>query len=190
MTMRVMWLAVAAVMLSVSGAAAFDGHRAGFVVGGGAGFAPYAAWKLEANDKPHDEKPGGTIDLLIGYGWNRNNLLTFDIELTQFNSAIYGRDARIVQGFVGPSWYRYFGPYGRAFFITLGFGLETYSYCYDTPDECYGLNNGISRRFGAGYEFVRHFQAGLYASRGYTYSSQGYSMRSTTVSVLVSGVAY
>ena len=191
MKTRVIPLVIVAVLTSVSGAAAFNGNRAGFVIGGGMGVAPVVYWSNDDQSGNHDQGAGLDFDFMIGYGWNANNLLVWELDLASFNHDFEGMDATIIQGFQGPSWYRYIGPPGKAVFLTVGLGITHFISCLDERDECYSNGAGQCLRLGAGHEFGRHFQAGVTWSNGLTFDGgEGNNYTHSTLNVLVTGVAF
>ncbi len=190
MRLRIVVLAGLVALLCVARASAFDGNRAGFVVGGGVGFSPEARW--ENNDMAgfDDQGAGGAFGFLIGYGWNNNNLLVWDMDLAYVKGDVDGVASSILQGYGGPAWYRYFGAPGKAVILTVGLGLTRFMHCPDGGNDCYLNGGGGCLRIGVGYEFVRHFQAGVTVSNGISYDESGHDFDHTTLNVLVSGVAF
>lgn len=190
MTTRIVVLACVLVMLWPIPAAAFNGHRAGFVLGGGLGFSPEARWENNDIAGIDDQGVGPAFDVLIGYGWNDNNLLVWDIDAAYVKGDVYERPSSVLQGFGGPAWYRYFGEPGRAIYLTVGAGITRFVYCPDDEDDCHSFNWGPAYRVGAGYEFARHFQAGATVSFGASYDGNANTYLHTTLNVLVCGVLF
>lgn len=160
---------------------AFDGQRKGFILGGGLGLAPLVKSKIsEGSNSVSFEKSGAGVHLFIGYGWDNKNLILYEGNVAGFES----NSSTIAQGIDAISWYHYFGPMGKSFFSTVGAGL--YSYDEDGPFE---FESKAGVLLGGGYEFNKHWQVGQYISAGKT-ESRGVDTDHTTVSVLVSGVAF
>ena len=175
-------------IVSVSTATGFDGHRKGFVLGGGIGFAPVAKWSVEESFLGHtvlsveETRAGVGLNMLIGYAWDENNMIIYEGNAVGYWSEI--RDESIGQGFGGAAWYHYYGAKGKSGFTTAGLGL--YSFDPETRD---ANDGGFGMLLGGGYEFARHWQVGGYLSFG-TSSYHGLDYRHSHLSVLVSGVAF
>lgn len=172
----------------VSTVAGFDGHRKGFVLGGGLGFAPVARWSVEEDFigrtvlSFHETKAGVGVNLLIGYAWDEKNMIVYEGNAVGFSSEAYDQTA--AQGYNGGSWYHYFGPTGKSAFTVAGLGL--YSFDVEHHDQ---HDPGFGMLLGGGYEFARHWQVGGYFSFGLT-SADDLDYHHTSLSVLVSGVAF
>jgi len=155
----------------VSSSFGFDGHRKGFVIGGGLGFAPASSWSgkvLDASSFPpqvvnaDENKAGLGLNLIIGYAWDEQNMIVYEGNVTGWKSDLF-TDQTISQGYNGASWYHYFGRAGHSAFTTAGLGI----YVFDVGD--YDANNpGVGILLGAGYEFARHWQVGGYLGFGRT----------------------
>lgn len=184
-------LMIATMLLAVllaSTATAFDGHRKGFVIGGGLGFAPVVKWEVEespADGIPygHDETRAGVgVNFLIGYAWDDKNMLVYEGNAAGFTTAVSDKSA--AQGFSGAAWYHYFGQTGRTAFTAIGLGLYGFDAEYDDPHD-----GGFGMLLGGGYEFARHWQVGGYLSFGST-KSERREYNHATLNVLVSGVLF
>ena len=179
-------------LLCASATEAFDGNRAGFVLGGGAGIAPLVYWSEDPGGDSY-QGVGAGFGFMIGYGWNRNNLLVWEMDLAALNHEFERSYETCMQGYAGPSWYRYFGRPGRAAFLAVGLGLQQFLYRADYfEDDCSSTEAGGCVRLGAGYEFARHFQVTLSWSNGLTYGGPPYrnDYAHSTLNVLVSVVGY
>ncbi len=185
---NVLFAAVLTLVL-VNTASAFDGQRKGFVVGGGAGFSPNASWKSDAPDNPKDNGAGFGVNVLVGYAWDRANIVALEGNVVAYDSHIRGGDVRAYQGFRGISWYHYFGREGRSFFTVAGLGL--YAFLYENFDNNNDATNdqGVGGLVGGGYEFTRHLQVCLYGSAGRTSTSE-FDYDHTHISVLVNAVLF
>jgi hypothetical protein len=160
------------IVLLVSSASGFDGKRKGFVLGGGLGIAPVGSSTLKISEiflledigSPRIEvdKAGSAANLFAGYAWDELNVIVLETNLIRYTSdSFYKR--RVIQGFIGPTWYHYLQPQGSSLFTSLGIGL----YVFDIK----GLGNidpGLGLMVGAGYEFARHFQITSHLSYGKT----------------------
>ncbi len=182
-----------------SSAMAFDGQRKGFVLGGGIGVSPSAGIHSDAVlfslpgggtivDEFDESKAGPAANLMIGYAWDEFNMLVFEVNAASFTSDILlddgGNEAEVSLGFVGASWYHYFGPAGHTPFINLGLG----SFAFQIEDND-NIDPGFGGQGGVGYEFARHFQVGGYVSFGQ--SSDGTNdFTHTMVNFIVSGVVF
>ncbi len=170
-------------------ASAFDGKRKGFVLGGGLGFAPNASWSVDVpffgygTVSADEDKAGVGLNFIIGYAWDEFNMIVYEGNVAGYNSDFLG-DRPVSQGFNGASWYHYFGPQGKSFFIAAGIGF----YVFDVED--FEQNDpGGAFLVGGGYEFVRHVQVALYLSGGKT-SDAGVDFGHNHINILVSAVAF
>ena len=124
-------------------------------------------------------------NFFLGYGWDEMNMVVVEANGTSFTSD-YG-DASILQTFAGVSWYHYFAPPGKGFWTTVGLGTMNFDF------ELSGISGsndpGIGILAGGGYEFARHFQAGVYLGWGKT-SEPGLDYSHLNVSVAVNAVAF
>ena len=151
-------LLIFALALFVCGsAAAFDGKRQGFVFGVGTGMNPYTRISPEPSDS---REKGLALQALFGYAQNDHNLLALEGNIsTRFFAS---------HGFFGPTWYRYFGKPGKAFYSALGLGMYYYN-----EDKLFGESThhekGFGYMIGGGYEFARHIQMGVYYAGGTTH---------------------
>jgi len=189
MSKLIVLCAVVLTMASMNVAEAFDGHRKGFVVGGGAGFSPHASWESDALGNPDDDGAGTGINVFVGYGWDRANLIGFEGNIVKYNTDVDNKQVDAYQGFRGISWYHYFGDEGRSFFTVAGLGL--YAYIFEDFDSNTDGTNDQGGGFlaGGGYEFMKHWQLGVYASGGRTRTPH-YDYDHTHVNFLVSGLVF
>ena len=184
--MRRLALAVALVVLTAAGAQAFDGNRKGFVLGGGLGFAPVGAWKLD--NTPADEARAGIgLNLLLGYAWDEKNMIVYEGNVVGYTSNVFrlaGQNKTVSQGFNGAAWYHYFGRKGRSWFSVAGLGI------YSMDVEGFSANNpGAGILLGGGFEFAAHYQVGLYLSTGKT-SDGPADFTNSHLSVLFNAIAF
>jgi hypothetical protein len=173
-------LMVLAVIGLAGTAFGFDGNRRGFVLGGSFGFAPETGYSIK--DHGLDENGSGFgLALIIGGSINEQNLIVYEGNVTSWNSDLF--HASVSQGFNGPAWYHYYGPTGRSAFSVLGLGMSVFG----TEDENNDVGFGVL--LGAGYEFSKHWQAGIYFSTGST--SDGYNdYNQHHISLLATGIAF
>ncbi len=174
---------------------AFDGKRKGVVIGGGVGFAPISRWSVSATNldvytDQSESKAGIGAHLFGGYGWNEKNTLVAEANLSSFKSeffssyVLYPKNRRIKQGYIGASWFHYFGSVGSSLFTDIGLG-----YFYFKVDEIKATKTGGGFLFGAGYEFAPHLQAGVYIAGGKT-SNDDVKFNHTQINVLISAMAF
>lgn len=175
-------------------AAAFDGQRKGFVLGGGLGVAPVVKWEGTVDvydqfgtkigtDVVDESNVGVGINILIGYAWDEQNMIVAEGNVGGMESEILIGEPTITQGFGGISWYHYFGEMGATFFTVVGLG----SYSFEVEDFEAKERGGFL--LGGGYEFSPHWQVGAYLSFGETKDVQGKNEH-TTFNILVGGVAF
>ncbi|MCH7948288.1 MAG: hypothetical protein IIC66_10870 [candidate division Zixibacteria bacterium] len=120
---RLILMVIVLTLLTASSSFGFDGHRRGFVLGGGLGFSPVASWEVDGTTI--DESGAGIgLNLLIGYAWDDQNMIVYEGNIAGWKSDFF-LDRQVSQGFNGASWYHYFGETGRTAFATLGIGYIT-----------------------------------------------------------------
>lgn len=196
------WLFVVTLLMTGS-SQAFDGLRKGFVLGGGLGFSPYSKWSIEitgqfygqaVSEKVDETNTGPGVDFIIGYAWDEQNMIVYEGNGLIYNSEFFGKSSygglvaedsrQAAQAFNGIAFYHYFGPVGRAAFAAVGVG----GYAWKVTD--FEANDpGPAYLIGAGYEFVRHIQAGVFVSGGRTTDS-GFDFGHMHVNVTVVAVAF
>ncbi len=155
----------AAVILGLSAASfGFDGHKQGFVLGGGAGLG-YTTFNQQitgAPDSPQQNKLGLATDFVVGYGFNQNFLLTYFSNANEFPiTNIHGDDILIANGNSGIGAFYYFdkSPVFRpSFYLFGGVGLSGWSVLFERDGTSW---TGLGVTGGAGYEFRPHFGAQL-----------------------------
>lgn len=161
---------------------AFDGIRKGFVLGGGLGFSPYAQWNWKVRSY-EEEEIGVEINFLVGYAWNNHNLMVLEFNGSSYDSDFF--DDYATQGYGGPVWYHYFRPGPRGFFSAIGL----WRYGVGSEDECFA---GWGYMIGAGYEFTKQVQIGVYMGGGRGTFNNDYSEKAgmNHVNILITVVAY
>lgn len=180
---------------------AFDGHRKGFVIGGGLGIVPVAHWSAGSGaTKLHENVTTWGEHLLLGYGWNDRNILAVEANITPYYSEVF--DASIIQGIACLSWYHYFGKPGRSLFAVGGVGATKmteniggriridihfgeFEVTPDAPDAATGLGYLV----GGGYEFIRHLQMAVYLIGGRP-GEYGHHYGITHVAIMLSAFAF
>lgn len=131
----------------ISSSWAFDGHRKGFVLGGGLGYGPVAT--LEHGDV-YENYIGLGTNFLIGYAWDERNMIVF------LDNGIWHdlKGIPVVQGFSGAAWFHHFKPTGKTLLIGGGAGLQALT----SFDKKYRSKDfGIGVATAAGYEFAKHY---------------------------------
>ncbi|MFH1894012.1 MAG: hypothetical protein ABIK83_15170 [Candidatus Zixiibacteriota bacterium] len=186
----------------------FDGLRKGFVVGGGLGVAATAKWSVDIPTNMISNIPGGATDesnvgvgghFLIGYAWDEYNMIVYEGNGCAYTSDVFNDETsddlngKSAQSFGGATWYHYFGPLGKSFFSVVGVGAFAWKV------KGYEMNDpGIAYIVGGGYEFAKHFQAGVYLSGGKTSDkitlpdgqTENIDFGHMHVNILVTAVAY
>jgi hypothetical protein len=162
---------------------AFDGKRKGFLAGVGLGAAPIAHWSSESEDLDVDEV-GFSANALLGYGWDSRNAIVYE-----GNGGIYRasalRDSWVTQGLDAIKWYHYWGAGDREFFSCVGIGLWAFGTQYRNID-----GDGFGYTAGVGYEFLKHFQVGLYYLGGDTSNEDDVEATHSVVTLLVTVIGY
>jgi len=153
---RKLFIFLSLFILLASSVWAFNGHRKGFVLGGGLGFGPVAKVTIDGVSGSSLDKSGLATNILIGYAWDEQNMIVYLRDAIFYKeTTIFNDDIFIVQGFNGFGYYHYFGPVGRSFYLTGGIGLQDWT-SLDSKYESNDVGGGIL--LGGGYEFTRHFQ--------------------------------
>lgn len=162
---------------------AFDGQRSGFVIGGGLGFAP----NIKADDGiTKQSEPGFGANFVIGFAWDNQNMLVWEGNMAGFEK----NNNDVWQGSSTITWYHYFQPTTQTFFVAGGLGL--YSYASTTDWGWLWVDEHDQKAgylIGAGYEFRRHWQMGLYYSFGET-ESDNIRFDHSNVSLLINVIAF
>lgn len=185
---KIIIILLVAVLLTASAAQAFDGQRKGFVLGGGFGFAPLIKTEASAGTNPmFDYKKSGTAgNLMFGYGWDDNNMLVFETNIAMFSQS----GLTFTQGISAITWYDYDGFLGKGTFFALGVGITNYSVTLENDaDQGASTTGKIGILVGLGYEFTKHWQAGLYIFNGKSEDGP-YKFKHGTISIVIGGVAF
>ncbi len=169
------------ILIGATPSHAFNGMRRGFVLGGGLGVAPAVHYSKDVSgdgdaslEPPEETKRGPAGNLFLGYGWNEQNLIVFEFNLSSMESDELGSDARISQGYAGPAWYHYFKPIAPTFFSIAGVGFYSCQVDEGASDwgrgwrEGYSHDRGFGWQGGAGYEISHHLQVSFVVNGGKT----------------------
>jgi hypothetical protein len=184
MLARMLSLIIIAILAIASVAGAFDGKRQGFILGGGVGISRSTVDPQVAAES-EETYTGLATHFSVGYGWSESNSLVYDVNLAYHHDDRFSPDASVLQGFLGPAWYHYFGKPGHSLFTVVGLGH--YRYLYSEADSAV-VYNGAGKLVGIGYEFARHWRVGAYYSSGFT--TFGDNHLHSNLSVIVTGTAY
>jgi hypothetical protein len=182
-----------ALLLIAPGSSAFDGQRQGFVLGGGIGFSPNTTWSIGnvvfgpqpfGPSQSSGSEQGLSVRFLIGHAWNEFNQVAYENNLVIYKSQFF--DQTLIQGIHSLALTHYLGPPGKSIFCTGGIGL----YLID-GSESRMSEPGIGFLVGGGYEFHKHFQAGVYLSIGESYPDDLYNhLTHRHISFVLSSVIY
>lgn len=198
-------LTVMIVLLAcVSGGAAFDGERPGFILSGGLGYSPYVHHSQTHDGYTFEESnPGVAFSLELGWGSDANNVLTLGGDGALFTSTLFG-DRKANQGFAGFSWYHYFGRQGSSVFSVVGLGSFAFGVedDYQQPDSVWSddlqdyepqaatpRQRGVGAQVGVGVEFAKHWQVGAFLIGGQT-KAFDVDIEHLQVNLLVQWMAY
>ncbi len=171
------------IVLSASQSFAFDGNRKGFTMGLGLGYAPYANPDLQ--NYPDDYSFNGFgMNFMIGYNWNKKNLLVWEVQ-GAINVADSKKDDIGFLGINGILWYHYLKDTPKSFYSILVIG-RTFSVSVreytDSTSIGYGTR-GTAIAIGGGYEFTKQLQLSTYYVRG---KSSDYSIKATNNMIYMS----
>ncbi|RKX25827.1 MAG: hypothetical protein DRP45_05030 [Candidatus Zixiibacteriota bacterium] len=180
---RITTVLIVTILCLACSSMAFDGNRKGFVLGGGLGFTPSAEWGFELGSVDFSEDGlGFGLHLVIGGAFDEHNMLVYEGNVVGWKSDVVDTD--LTQGFNGAAFYHYFGPVGKSAFAVGGIGFYVFNADgYENNDPGFGM------LLGGGYEFARHWQAGVYFSFGKT-SDPFVDYNHHHISILVSGIAF
>ncbi|MCP4683947.1 MAG: hypothetical protein GY867_00730, partial [bacterium] len=90
--------AIAAVIIALvlfSSVLGFDGQRKGFVLGGGLGFSPVGAWKVDVDifgqgiGSIDEDGPGAAVQIVIGGAFDEHNMLVYEVNVVGYNSDLF-----------------------------------------------------------------------------------------------------
>lgn len=175
-------LVIGAAALAPSDAAAFDGKRKGFILGGGLGYSPVLHWNIP--DAVGETTGGFAGEFLIGFAWNDRNMIVYQSNLGIGSSDHLGSCNNFGQVYQGADYFHYFGRRGNALFVTGGIGLVDYFTQYENLE-----GDGMGYSLGAGYEFAKQMQVGVHYFGG-SASGHGWDYRNDVLQVLFTVVAY
>jgi len=161
----------------------FDGQRKGFNAGFGMGISPYATFDRERS--VDGENIGLALKLMIGYGFDENNILAYEINTIDANSDEL-KMTSIGKGLFSVSLYHYFNgiPLGRLF-GNAGAGMMDFESKYTNIG-----GTGLGFKMGIGLEFWRHWQFESYLIWGSTKSNDDRTTDHTILSLLLSAHAF
>lgn len=166
-------MAAGATVCMVTSAQGYDGKRKGFVSGAGVGLTPVAQFAMGS---VHEDGLAIGENILIGYGWNEQNVIAFEMNSSIRHSDYYSEighrthkwfsegmhgDQMVYQIFGGVTWYHYFRQTAFSPFVVGGLGGYNMM-----PSSLGGNSPGFGWLLGAGYALSGHFQVGLYYCQG------------------------
>ncbi|MBD3297495.1 MAG: outer membrane beta-barrel protein [candidate division Zixibacteria bacterium] len=190
---RILFAGLLTVLLTTT-ANAFDGIRRGFVVGAGVGLTANAGWSADFSIIPDqsDNTAGFGGAFLLGYAWDNQNMIVLEANGTRYSTDIGTReDVSVVQGFVGPAWYHYFGPTGTSMYTVVGAGAYIFQWEHDALGFSDENDPGPGVVVGGGYEFTDQLQVGISVGAGRTEESEaGTRFDHTHINVMLSYVVY
>jgi hypothetical protein len=170
------------VLIFSAAASAFDGQRKGFVLGAGLGPGIVSTYHIDSVD---ESGAGIGANVIIGYAWNNRNIAVW-----QLNGNSHNIDAFEHQGeqfYTGPTWYHYFKTDTQSLYSAVG----AWQYAVWEIGEGY-QSIGWAFIVGAGYEFARHLQCGVFYSHAWIrhYPDDRYHGWSSHLNILVTAFAY
>ena len=143
----------------------FDHDRRGFVLGAGIGFSPSASWNTNSHYLPDNTGHSGfAVHVLIGGGQSQH-----DVFVSEWNAVWYSTPTdfvpanavSVIQWQLAASWYHFYKRPDKSLFTVVGCGPYFLTPAWNKLKEF-----GGAVLLGAGYEFTRHMQIGVYYSIG------------------------
>lgn len=176
---RAALICLAIALATISGTRASDRQRSGFVMGVGFGLSPVST--LSSSYVGHDFRGSGIgmgINLLLGYGITKHDVLAAEINVTSYRTDYSGTSLDVTQGIGALTWYRYFGEVGRSYIVMGGLGAYCarermrflISICFDCPDAPEAEipeDWGVGFIGGVGRELSDRFQLVIYGAIGF-----------------------
>ena len=158
---RILFISTLLLFICVSSfGMAFNNHRSGFIIGGLGGVG-VDNWSMVDEDGVKIDSGADTvlhIDFRIGVGFKGDKLMLYYWALVNyFGDVSYSPNLNGISG-VGVSYY--FKPIAPSFYVTAGFGSQSFSY---NLYKCILLGyhseeyKGLGIMGGIGYEFARHW---------------------------------
>lgn len=175
--------ALCVLLLLTSVATAFDGHRKGFVIGGGMGIAPISHWTTNFRDLKVSEI-GLSGNGFIGYAWSNRDLFVLESVISHYHSS-KAYDTPTIQSLEGVRWYHYFGDTKGAVFTSFGVGRLTFDTNIKT---LYGT--GLGYLAGIGVEALKHVQIGAYYYGSTNSNKYDVDSKHSVLTLLVTALAY
>ena len=158
--MKLIFRIIFIVVVTVVSGEAFDSERDGFVIGGGAGYAPLVQTEAKYISNSKATATGVGYNLFAGYGYNDNTMFGFFREgIFTETETIFTPKEKVHTGFTGVGVIFYFDDVGESFFLNSAAGIIHFSKRENTD---FKHDAGFGYLFGIGYEFAEHFQ--FYAS--------------------------
>ncbi len=194
--LRILLLVVCSSSLPIS-AAAFDGQRQGFVLGGGLG-AGLVSFSQEASgggltlETERQEEPALATEFVIGGGLNETTLLTYSARVSWFSIVnLFDDDVTVTHALGIVALTQYARPTAPSFYYTVGVGFSTWDLPFE--EEAGDPWVGLGLRAGVGYEFRSHFSVEASVGWGEPSTEEGavdVSANVISVNVVLVGLAY
>jgi hypothetical protein len=197
MRLRVAVLAFVLVMVTVSAAAAFNGQRKGFILGGGFGFGSTSytqTLKMNGESMTSDRENKGAFnsDFRIGYAPSDQLAIYYGSKVAWFGfTNAYDDDVTVSSGVSSLSFSYYLNTTAPSAYFNGGIGLSSWALPFedDAPDPW----NGFGLLGGVGYEFSRHLSAEfnlVYGNPGTNESGLKIHADVISVMVTINAIAY
>lgn len=198
---KVLWSALLVFLVAVP-ASAFDGHRKGFILGGGVGVgATSFKYKDPFSSFETDSKSDAALvtNFQIGYGPGNQFLIFYFSHLNwsltedqlggKRHNATNGNDVNVSNGILGVGVSHYLKPLPPCFMIAGGLGLSVYRFPIEDDSQS---ASGFGIWGGAGYEFAPHWIITATIGRGTpSYrGTEGFNSTATTFGVAMNFLAY
>jgi len=165
----------------------FDGHRKGFIVGGGVGFGSTAYKEKIVSPFGSSETDWASVfafmtEFKIGYAPNSQLEIFYSDKGSWFD--YFGSVA--LNGLGTASINYYLKPEGPTFYLGGGLGFSTFTLPFENNSD---VELGFGFYVGSGYEFTRHFAVQLdfmygmpkQKSGGFEYTFTGFTPRVTII---------
>ncbi len=189
-------LVAALVGIMAVGAAAFDGQKKGFLLGGGLGAGmisytqtvEYGGLSITSD---RENKGAFNTDFKIGWGINEKTEIFYTSKVTWFGvDNPIGDNVTFADGLYGIGVAHSFRAWIPTWFVTGGLAMSTWTAPFESNSNTW---SGLGLYLGTGYEFARHYNVEfdvIYGNPGDSEGGMKASASSTTFRATINALAY